>query len=75
MPGLGQHYCIECARYFDSSQALLVHKKGKVHKRRLKNLREEPYTQEEAEAAVNIGQPKQSVASKLADNSNVVMAD
>ncbi|GMM34545.1 Bud20 protein [Saccharomycopsis crataegensis] len=50
-PGLGQHYCVECAKYFQNSTALASHRKGKVHKRRLKLIKEGPYTQLEADAA------------------------
>ena len=44
LPGLGQHYCVSCARYFVDSKALVDHKKTKPHKRRLKALKEEIYT-------------------------------
>ena len=37
-------------------QALSVHLRSKIHRRRLKELRTEPYTQEEAEAAAGMGQ-------------------
>lgn len=50
-PGLGQHYCIPCAKYFETSSAKSHHQKGKVHKRRVKLLKEGPYTHEEANAA------------------------
>ncbi len=36
--------------------ALRVHLKSKIHSRRLKELRVEPYTLEEAEAAAGMGQ-------------------
>lgn len=48
LPGLGQHYCIPCAKYFESDRALNTHTKTKVHKRVLKNIRFGPYTPEEA---------------------------
>ncbi|RUS35559.1 hypothetical protein BC938DRAFT_478478 [Jimgerdemannia flammicorona] len=54
LPGLGQHYCITCAKHFTTSMALSEHYRGKVHKRRLKQLKDEPYTQKEAEAAVGL---------------------
>lgn len=47
-PGLGQFYCITCSRYFDSVSAKNTHIKGRHHKRRIKELKEGPYTQEEA---------------------------
>jgi len=33
-PGLGQHYCIPCARYFISAKAIEDHVKTKQHKNR-----------------------------------------
>ena len=33
-PGLGQFYCVECARYFTDENTLVKHKGTKVHKRR-----------------------------------------
>lgn len=50
-PGLGQHYCIHCAKYMESAMALKTHLKSKVHKRRVKELKSMPYTQEVADAA------------------------
>ncbi|KAK4124162.1 hypothetical protein N657DRAFT_680195 [Parathielavia appendiculata] len=52
LPGLGRHYCVECAKWFETETSLVVHRKGKPHKRRLKQLREGPYTHEEANAAI-----------------------
>jgi bud site selection protein 20 len=54
LPGLGQHYCVECAKFFESQTNLEEHTKGKPHKRRLRQLMEEPYSQKEAEAAVGL---------------------
>lgn len=54
-PGLGQHYCIHCAKYFETAIALKTHLKGKVHKRRVKELKGVPYTQEVADAAAGVG--------------------
>ncbi|ANB11401.1 Bud20p [Sugiyamaella lignohabitans] len=50
-PGLGQFYCIPCAKYFETEHAKTTHTRGKVHKRRLKDIRAGPYTKEEADAA------------------------
>ncbi|GMM31259.1 Bud20 protein [Martiniozyma asiatica (nom. inval.)] len=50
-PGLGQYYCIHCDRYFQNNKALAAHLKGKVHKRRVKELKVNPYSNLEAEAA------------------------
>ncbi|KAG9034793.1 Bud site selection protein 20 [Tulasnella sp. JGI-2019a] len=55
LPGLGQHYCVECARYFETDVALKGHWKTKVHKKRLKELKEPAYTIEEAERAGGLG--------------------
>ncbi|KAI4768895.1 hypothetical protein E4T44_14395 [Aureobasidium sp. EXF-8845] len=51
LPGLGQYYCVECAKWFESDANLAAHSKGKVHKRRVKALKEKPYSQAEADAA------------------------
>lgn len=40
LPGLGRHYCVECARWFDTNAALVTHSRGKPHKRRLRQLKE-----------------------------------
>lgn len=37
LPGLGQHYCKECAKFFESETNFVQHQKGKVHKRRYDN--------------------------------------
>ncbi|KAM3934881.1 zinc finger protein 593 [Leptodactylus fuscus] len=58
LPGNAQHYCIHCARYFTDLKTLKEHFKTKVHKRRLKQLKDEPYTQEEAERAAGMGSYK-----------------
>jgi bud site selection protein 20 len=55
LPGLGQFYCKECAKWFESEANFGAHRKGKVHKRRLRQLRDEPYSQKEAEAAAGLG--------------------
>ncbi|KAG8999672.1 Bud site selection protein 20 [Tulasnella sp. 427] len=54
-PGLAQHYCVECARYFETDIALKSHWRTKVHKRRVKALQEPAYTIEEAERAGGLG--------------------
>ncbi|KAI1809423.1 zinc finger protein [Poronia punctata] len=55
LPGLGRWYCVECAKWYDTESNLILHRKGKPHKRRVKQLREQPYTQKEAEAAIGLG--------------------
>lgn len=57
-PGLGQYYCIECAKYCETQPALDRHTKSKVHKRRAKELRSRPYTNLEAEAAAGLNMEK-----------------
>jgi len=54
LPGLGQFYCVECAKWFESEHSLVGHRKGSTHKRRLKALKDEPYSQKEAEAAIGL---------------------
>ncbi|KAL1852030.1 hypothetical protein VTK73DRAFT_9313 [Phialemonium thermophilum] len=54
LPGLGKHYCVECAKWFETEASLVVHRRGKPHKRRVKQLKEEPYTHKEADAAVGL---------------------
>ena len=34
LPGLGQFYCIECARHFQNETSLSNHVKTKIHKKR-----------------------------------------
>jgi bud site selection protein 20 len=54
LPGMGQFYCVECARYFISDKVLSDHCRTKLHKNRLKELKETPYSQAEAEAAAGM---------------------
>lgn len=54
LPGLGMFYCVECAKWFESENSINSHRKGSTHKRRVKALKDEPYTQKEAEAAVGL---------------------
>lgn len=54
LPGFGQFYCVECAKWFESETNLVKHVKGKPHKRRVRDLKVEPYSQKEAEAAAGL---------------------
>ena len=54
LPGQGQYYCVECSRYFINSTSLTDHLKSKPHKKRLKELKDKPYSQEEAERAAGM---------------------
>ncbi|XP_030182911.1 zinc finger protein 593 [Lynx canadensis] len=55
LPGCGLHRCLACARYFVDSTTLKTHFRSKDHKKRLKQLSVEPYSQEEAERAAGMG--------------------
>ncbi|KAL3656583.1 hypothetical protein V7S43_018581 [Phytophthora oleae] len=48
LPGLGQFYCTPCGRHFIDAKSRDVHLKTKVHKRRLKDVAQKQYTQNEA---------------------------
>lgn len=54
LPGMGQFYCVECAKYCISQTALETHQASKLHKKRLKDLKDGPYTQADAEAAIGL---------------------
>nr|KAJ3420563.1 N-alpha-acetyltransferase 30 [Polyrhizophydium stewartii] len=55
LPGMGQNYCIPCARHFITPEALEDHRKTKLHKKRVRVLAtEQPYTQKDAELAVGM---------------------
>lgn len=54
-PGFAQNYCLHCAKYFINLRALEDHFKTKVHKRRMKALEAEPFTQEESYLAAGHG--------------------
>ena len=49
LPGLGQHYCVTCSRFFVNKIALAGHYKTKQHKKNVKNVQEKPHTQKDAE--------------------------
>jgi hypothetical protein len=49
LPGLGQYYCTPCARHFDNQVTLDCHIATKQHKRRLRETRQEKYTQDTAD--------------------------
>jgi len=53
--GLGQFYCVHCAKDFVDTNAFKAHIKSKPHKRRLHALKTEPYSIEEAERAAGMG--------------------
>jgi bud site selection protein 20 len=55
LPAFGDFYCVECAKFYESEANYKSHQKSKPHKRRVKALKEEPYSQKEAEAAAGYG--------------------
>ena len=57
--GLGQFYCVTCARYFISEKAIETHRTTKEHKKRFKICTTEvPYTLEEAEKCGGLFRPE-----------------
>nr|ODO02657.1 bud site selection protein 20 [Cryptococcus depauperatus CBS 7855] len=54
-PGLGQHYCVECAKYCETDAALQTHLRSKIHRRQLKQLKQGAYTVAESERAAGLG--------------------
>ena len=49
LPGLGMFYCVESGRHFEDQKALDSHKKGSFYKRRLKDIAQKKYDQDEAD--------------------------
>ncbi|TFK64762.1 hypothetical protein BDN72DRAFT_889513 [Pluteus cervinus] len=72
-PGLGQHYCVECAKYYETDAALHSHWRSKVHKRRVKQLKEPAYTIEESEQAAGLGREGKRPISYAMDTSLVTL--
>ncbi|KAH8926313.1 hypothetical protein BT69DRAFT_1348136 [Atractiella rhizophila] len=55
LPGEGKFYCTECARHFIDEGTRAKHRRSKVHRRRVKELKDEPYDLKEAEMAAGLG--------------------
>lgn len=55
LPGGGKFPCFECHKNFIDAHALEMHKKSKLHKKRLKLLKETPFSIKESEAAGGAG--------------------
>ena len=77
-PGLGQYYCVTCARYFISLIAIETHKRTKEHKKRFKVVTTEvPYSKEEAEKAGGLFHPQTTfdkMQAKIAFNQSATIA-
>ncbi len=58
LPGGGQFFCVETGKHFADAKALADHKKSRYYKRRCKEIKEEKYTQEEAERAAGMTKEK-----------------
>jgi Mlc titration factor MtfA (ptsG expression regulator) len=58
LPGGGQFYCVETGKHFTDAKALADHKKSRYYKRRVKELKEEKYTQTTAEWAAGMSKEK-----------------
>lgn len=58
LPGAGQFYCTETGKHFTDARALADHKKSRYYKRRVKELKEEKYTQATAEWAAGMTKEK-----------------
>jgi len=54
LPGGGQFYCIETGRHFMHAEGLASHKKTKAYRKRCKILKEEQYTQAEADLGAGV---------------------
>ncbi|GMI62408.1 hypothetical protein ScalyP_jg3299 [Parmales sp. scaly parma] len=51
LPGGGQFYCVPTSTHFTDAKALSDHMKTRFYKKRLKEIKEEKYDQDAAEAA------------------------
>ncbi|KAG9144618.1 hypothetical protein Leryth_027588 [Lithospermum erythrorhizon] len=58
LPGLGQFYCLHCARYFANETVRDDHFKTKRHKKRVKQMMgPAPHNQIDADLAAGMGMP------------------
>ena len=55
LPAGGAFYCPETDRHFVSAEALAQHKRTKAYKKRVKQLKEEPYSQVALSEACRVG--------------------
>ena len=54
LPGGGQFFCVETGKHFADAKSLADHKKSRYYKRRCKDLKEEKYSQDVADAAAGM---------------------
>ncbi|CAG2166364.1 unnamed protein product [Oppiella nova] len=73
LPANGQHVCQHCDRYFIDEKAFKDHNKSKAHKKRVRLLRDEPYSQEEAERAAGMGSYTTNTTKASVSNKTPVM--
>ncbi|KAJ7327661.1 hypothetical protein DFH08DRAFT_816491 [Mycena albidolilacea] len=73
-PGPAQHYCVECAKYYETNAALTSHWHSKVHKQRCKQLKEPAYTIEESKHAAGLGRAERKPPTVAAVMEDVVLA-
>ena len=72
-PGLGQFYCVACARYMINQAAFDDHTRQTKHKRRLKMLKTtKPYSHAEASAGAgrgttDHGQPSKPIGAAMVE--------
>ncbi|KAJ7349580.1 hypothetical protein DFH08DRAFT_806933 [Mycena albidolilacea] len=71
--GPAQHYCVECAKYYETDAALTSHWRSKVHKRRCKQLKEPAYTIE-SERVAGLGRAERKPPTVAAVMEDVVLA-
>jgi hypothetical protein len=55
LPGMGQFRCLECSRFFISSETLIEHQRSKFHKKQAKRVLDPMYSQADAELAAGMG--------------------
>ena len=58
LPGGGQFYCVETGKHFADAKSLADHKRSKYYKKRVKELKEERYSQDMADWASGMSKEK-----------------
>jgi bud site selection protein 20 len=67
LPAGGEFHCHECDRYFVTDVALATHTSSKIHRRRMKELKQGAFTQKEAEESVGLKTDKTQRNKKVED--------